>query len=175
MSDRRADGHFMLSEFYVDTNSMKALTLSIVIGVFLADCSHANPITVSQQAMNADMLERVKAEGTKACKSDGGLKGITWAYNSMPGGNHLVPPLPPEAVPLPHGASVKYGDLPNPIQSEIRKQEKPEEYDVGVDMANLAAAAPKTYVFTADAGATSATYICTDGAENSSAAFVFVP
>src|ERR1700728_2659951 len=139
---------------------MKALMLSIAMSVLLADCSHANPITVSQQAMNASMLGRVKAEGTKACRGDGGLKGVTWAYNSMPGGNHLVPPLPPGAVALPHGTSAKYGDLPNSIQSEIRKLERPEEYDVGVDMANLAATAPKAYVFTSNVGATSATYIC---------------
>jgi hypothetical protein len=120
--------------------------------------------------MNARMLERIKADGSSGCKSEGGLKGITWAYSSMPGGNHLF-----AGKTRRNDLAIKYENLPNFIQAEIRKRESPEEYDVGADMANLAAAAPKSYSFINDVGASSATYVCQDGVENQSEAFVFVP
>ncbi len=132
----------------------------------LIACGGGKPAVVSQSGMNASMLERVKSEGSKKCSGDGGLKGVVWAYSALPGGGRLR---------VDEGKPVPYSDLPASIRAKVK--EPREQYQTSFDMINLARAAPSAYSFDSDwrSSPEHSSYICQDGVEKTSRAFVFVP
>jgi len=144
-------------------NRLMALVFS-VIALSACTARPSPPTTVSQGAMNLDMLQRIKDEGAGLCGHDGGLKGVTWAYNSTPNGNLTpqwlaTPSPPPGAVPM-YSPSVLH-----------------QRAEVSHAMNDLAAQAPKLYLYDAndDVGPENATYLCADGSEYTSVKFRLVP
>ncbi len=84
----------------------------------------------------------------------------------------------PAAADAQQGQAFPYSDVHTVLPAGIQAGESREQYQVGFDMINLARAAPYPYSFVGSAWTLSpehSTYICQDGAEKTSRAFLFVP
>ena len=103
------------------------------------------------------MVRRIKDDGQWECRHNEGLKSITWAYGTAPGGDLWTS---------------------NSLEATMNgsKSDSADAREARREMLYLSADVPNAkYSKQSVAGGISATYVCKDGAEFDSKSFLFVP
>jgi len=151
----------------LEATLMRTWPMIVCVAALVGCNSQQRLVVISQSAVNVEMLKRITDAGDSACSADGGLKGVTWAYNTAP----KSPLAPPGAI----RSKDPYAAIARPV-SPAQSSEAEQVWD---KMEDLASAAPRPYSTAASDDLNGdplyAQFICADGAETSSKPLSFVP
>jgi hypothetical protein len=152
------------------------IAAATLLAIALSSCAQKPPppLDVSQSSMNLAMLQRIKNDGAAACSAEGGLKGITWPFDTIPndgfgeGPSRMVQDDPYSVLVLP------YDKLPKKLQGAFASRD---QYETNRQMKVLAETAPEKFKYHGGSGfqASPADYVCTSGVVVASKTFRFLP